>query len=114
MIKALIIDDEKHCIDRLVNLLTPSYQNTTEVIGSAQTVEKGIKDIALLKPNLIFLDVQINDKTGFDLLRSLPEINFDIIFTTAYEKFAIQAIKFSAIDYLLKPIDEEDLDIALL
>lgn len=114
MIKALIIDDEKHCIDRLLNLLIPSYQNTIEVIGSAQTVEKGIKDITLLKPDLIFLDVQINDKTGFDLLRSLPEINFDIIFTTAYEKFAIQAIKFSAIDYLLKPIDEEDLDIALL
>ena len=62
----------------------------------------------------VFLDVQIHEKTGFDLLRALPEINFAIIFTTAYEKFAIQAIKFSALDYLLKPVDEEDLNIAIL
>jgi len=114
MIKALIIDDEQHCIDRLASLLMPSHEKMVEIIGTAQSVEEGIKAIALLDPDLIFLDVQINDKTGFDLLRSLPEVNFDIIFTTAYEKFAIQAIKFSAIDYLLKPIDEEDLNVALL
>src|SRR5258708_3402884 len=80
----------------------------------ALSVQEGIEKITLLKPDLIFLDVQINGKTGFDLLRALPEINFAIIFTTAYEKFAIQAIKFSAIDYLLKPIDAADLNVALL
>ena len=114
MIKVLIIDDEQHCIDRLTHLLIPSYEKLVEIIGSARSVEEGVKAITLLKPDLVFLDVQIHEKTGFDLLRALPEINFAIIFTTAYEKFAIQAIKFSAIDYLLKPIDEDDLNIALL
>jgi two-component system, LytTR family, response regulator len=114
MIKVLIIDDEQHCIDRLVKLLSPSQNNLVEITGTALTVQDGIEKITLLKPDLIFLDVQINDKTGFDLLRALPEIDFAIIFTTAYEKFAIQAIKFSAIDYLLKPIDADDLNVALL
>jgi two-component system, LytTR family, response regulator len=114
MIKVLIIDDEQHCIDRLVKLLSPSQNNLVEITGTALTVQDGIEKITLLKPDLIFLDVQINDKTGFDLLRALPEIDFAIIFTTAYEKFAIQAIKFSAIDYLLKPIDAADLNVALL
>ena len=62
---------------------------------------------------MIFLDVQIHDRTGFDLLRECGSINFKIIFTTAYDRFAIQAIKFSAIGYLLKPIDEDDLQEAL-
>jgi two-component system, LytTR family, response regulator len=114
MIKVIIIDDEQHCIDRLVHQLIPSHEKLVEIIGSARSMEEGVKSITLLKPELVFLDVQLHEKTGFDLLRALPEINFAIIFTTAYEKFAIQAIKFSAIDYLLKPIDEEDLNIALL
>ena len=114
MIKALIIDDELHCIDRLVNLLIPSHEKMLEIAGTATNLEDGIKAITLLKPDVIFLDVQINEKTGFDLLRALPEINFAIIFTTAFERFAIQAIKFSAIDYLLKPIDAADLDVALM
>ncbi len=114
MITSLIIDDEQHCIDRLANLLLPSHEKLVEIAGTATNIEDGIKAITLLKPDLIFLDVQIHEKTGFDLLRALPEINFAIIFTTAFEKFAIQAIKFSAIDYLLKPIDDTDLNTAVL
>ena len=114
MIKVLIIDDEQHSVDRLVHLLLPSYEELVEIAGTATNIEDGTKAITLLQPDLIFLDVQIHERTGFDLLRALPEINFAIIFTTAYEKFAIQAIKFSAIDYLLKPIDAADLDVALL
>lgn len=114
MIKALIIDDEQHCIDRLEKLLEPYTHNLIDVAGSAKTIESGIQSIAILQPNLIFLDVQLEDHKGFDLLRALPGIDFDIIFTTAFEKFAIQAIKFSAIDYLLKPIDADELSIALL
>jgi len=114
MIKVLIIDDEQHCIDRLYKLLIPSQEKLIEITGSAQSVEEAIGAVTLLKPDLIFLDVQLGEKTGFDLLRALPAINFAIIFTTAFEKFAIQAIKFSAIDYLLKPIDEGDLNVALL
>ncbi len=114
MVKVLIVDDEQHCIDRLSKLLYPSHSNLLEISGTALTVEEGVEKITSLNPDLIFLDVQIDDKTGFDLLRTLPEINFAIIFTTAYEKFAIQAIKFSAIDYLLKPIDDADLNAAIV
>jgi two-component system, LytTR family, response regulator len=114
MIKVLIIDDEQHCIDRLIKLLLPSHLALVEIAGTATTIEEGMEKIMLLKPDLIFLDVQIHEHTGFDLLRALPRIHFAIIFTTAYEKFAIQAIKFSAIDYLLKPIDPIELDIALM
>lgn len=114
MIKALIIDDEEHCINRLKSLLMPSYKSMIEIVGTARTFQQAIKAITLLNPELIFLDVQLDDKTGFDLLKALPQIDFDIIFTTAYEEFAIRAIKFSAIDYLLKPIDADDLDAALL
>ena len=114
MIRALIIDDEQHCIDRLTNLLIPFHEKSIEIAGTALSMEEGIQAVSLLNPALVFLDVQINEKTGFDLLRALPEINFAIIFTTAYERFAIQAIKFSAIDYLLKPIDKDELQAALI
>ena len=89
MIRALIIDDEEHCIEGLQNLLAHDHKNIVEVAGSAKTVRDGIGAIALLRPDLVFLDVQIGNKTGFDLLRALPEINFEIIFTTAFEKFAL-------------------------
>ena len=99
MIRALIIDDEDHCIEELQSLLVNGYENFVEVTGKAKTVRDGIEAIALLRPDLVFLDVQIGEKTSFDLLRALPEINFEIIFTTAFEKFALKAIKFSALDY---------------
>lgn len=113
MIKAIIIDDEQHCIDRLTELLQRGHANDVALIGSAMSVKDGIKKIKELQPELIFLDVQIHDRTGFDLLRECGAVNFKVIFTTAYDKFAIQAIKFSAIGYLLKPIDEDDLSEAL-
>lgn len=113
MIKAIIVDDEQHCINRLSDLLKNNHAATIELLGSALSVKEGIKLIKEQKPELIFLDVQIYDRTGFDLLRECGSINFKIIFTTAYDKFAIQAIKFSAIGYLLKPIDEDDLKEAI-
>ncbi|PKP26473.1 MAG: DNA-binding response regulator [Bacteroidetes bacterium HGW-Bacteroidetes-2] len=112
MIKALIIEDEQHCIDRLILLLQP-YLNIT-ILGTFLTVETGKNGIKTLQPDLVFLDIQIHQKTGFDLLKSFQHINFQVIFTTAYDAYAVQAFKFSAIDYLLKPIDEEDLNNAIL
>lgn len=109
----MIIDDEQHCIERLSNLLQQQYADTIQLMATATSVKEGIKAIAAQQPNLVFLDVQIHDRTGFDLLRECGAINFKVIFTTAYDKFAIQAIKFSAIGYLLKPIDEDDLAEAL-
>lgn len=114
MIRALIIDDEEHCIEGLQNLLVNRHGNLVEVLGSAKTARDAIESIAVLEPDLVFLDVQMGEKTGFDILRSLPKIDFEIIFTTAFEKFALQAIKFSALDYLLKPIDVDELNAAIM
>lgn len=109
MIRAISIDDEAHCLDRLSHLLAEHCPSTIKPVGTAQSVEDGIRLIQELQPDLVFLDVQIHDKTGFDLLKSLNRVPFDVIFTTAFEKYAVQAFKFSAVDYLLKPIDPDDL-----
>lgn len=113
MIKALIIDDEQHCIDRIKRLLERNYADTIHPVAFAASVEQAIRAIEKYQPDLVFLDVQLQDGTGFDFLRACEKINFRIIFTTAYDRFAIQAIKFSAIGYLLKPVDEDDLKEAL-
>lgn len=107
MIRSLIIDDEQHCINRLSQLLEP--MGNLLLAGTYKTVEEGIRAIKDHRPQLVFLDVQIGDQTGFDLLRKLGKIEFELIFTTAYDHYAVQAFKFSAMDYLLKPIDRDDL-----
>jgi two-component system LytT family response regulator len=109
MIRTLIIDDEQHCIDRLKRLLAEHCGSTIQLLDFFQTMEDGLTAIREHQPELVFLDVQLHDKTGFDLLRQLDDINFEVIFTTAHDKYAVQAFKFSAIDYLLKPVDADDL-----
>ena len=95
------------------NLLKLIAAKALNCLAPFRSVEEGLKAIKQLKPQLVFLDVEINDKTGFDLLQQLNEINFEVIFTTAYDKYAVQAFKFSAIDYLLKPVDADDLKLAI-
>ncbi len=109
MISAIIIDDEQHCIDRLSGLLAMHCAQTIRLAGSYQTLEDGLAGIKKWQPNLVFLDVQLKEKTGFDLLKQFKEPAFSVIFTTAYEKYAVQAFRFSALDYLLKPVDAGDL-----
>lgn len=109
MIKALIIDDELHCIQRMASLLNQFAPETVYLSASATSVEEGIQAIRDHAPDLIFLDVQLHDKTAFDLLGQLPLRNFNIIFTTAYDQYAVRAFRFSALDYLLKPIDADEL-----
>jgi two-component system LytT family response regulator len=109
MIRAIIIDDEEHCVSRLHDLLDRYCSSFIAIEGVFDTVDDGIIAINALQPDLIFLDVQIHDKTGFDLLRHFKNMPCEVIFTTAFEKYAIQAFKFSAIDYLLKPVDKDDL-----
>ncbi|HRD57544.1 MAG TPA: LytTR family DNA-binding domain-containing protein [Ferruginibacter sp.] len=108
-IKAIIIDDEEHASARLTDLVEKHCNGMINLLGSFHSVKQGIHAIKTLHPHLVFLDVQIHDETGFDLLQQLPNQNFEVIFVTAYEKYAVQAFKFSAIYYLLKPVDIADL-----
>ncbi len=112
MIKAIIIDDQAESRSSLKNILALSC-NDVLVIGEAENIKLGYTLISNLKPDLVFLDVQMPGGSGFDLLEKFSTIDFKIIFTTAYDQFAIKAFKYSAFDYLLKPIDVEDLKISI-
>lgn len=104
MIKTLIIDDEQHAIDAIVNHLN-SYKDYA-ICGKAKTVEEAIELTHKHQPDLVFLDIVLGNKTGFDYLNALlPNIHFTIVFTTAYNKYAVKAFEYSALHYLLKPID---------
>ncbi|QNL51744.1 response regulator transcription factor [Olivibacter sp. SDN3] len=113
MIRTLIIDDEAHAIERLTQLLAHHCGDDIRILGHAQQFEEGFNAIQSTQPDLIFLDIEIGENTGFELLRRFDQPSFSVIFTTAYERYALQAIKFSALDYLLKPIDPEDLIVAV-
>lgn len=106
MFRILVIDDEDHMRDTLVKLLT-RHCPQVNVIGTADGVQSGIKNIHLLHPDIVLLDIQLKDGTGFDLLSALPSIDFKVIFITAFDQYAIQAFRFSAVDYLLKPVNPE-------
>jgi two-component system, LytTR family, response regulator len=112
MIKSLIIDDEQHCIDALKTDLD-KYCGNVEVASTCLSGKEGILAIKKNQPRLIFLDVEMPWMNGFEMLEMLDHINFCIIFTTAYDKFAAKAFRISAVDYLLKPVDINDLKIAV-
>ncbi len=106
--KALIIDDEIKGAKSL-QVLLGEYCKNIEVLGIAKSVEEAFKSIEALDPELIFLDIEMPDGNGFQLLEKFPQHKFQVIFTTAYEHFAIKAFKTNAVSYLLKPIDADDL-----
>jgi len=112
MITAIIIDDEQHCVEALYGDLQKFHFNI-EVLAKCNSAKEGILAIKKLKPQLIFLDVEMPWMNGFEMLELLDQIDFWIIFTTAYDKFAAKAFRISAVDYLLKPIDAGDLKAAL-
>lgn len=109
MIKAVIVDDEKHARNMLRNLLKKYCSETVELVGEASNAEDGVTLISDTQPDLVFLDIQMPGGSGFDLLSQFDELNFEVIFTTAYDKYAITAFKFSAFGYLLKPIEIQEL-----
>lgn len=111
-IRAIIIEDESFCIETLKWEL---QQNCPEVelVASCQNGAEGLKAIAEFNPDLIFLDIEMPYMNAFEMLQQVSEINFDIIFTTAYDQFALNAIKFSALDYLLKPVSSQELRAAI-
>jgi len=104
MLRALIIDDEVHMRETLVILLELHCPNVI-VVGQASGVATGKSAIQEFHPDLVFLDIQMKDGTGFDLLYQLPSIDFKVIFVTAFDQYAVQAFRCSAVDYLLKPVN---------
>ena len=112
MIRGIIVEDEIRSRDTLRGLLC-RYCKNVEIIAEADSYHSGLAAIREQQPDVVFLDIQMPDGSGFKLLEELDEIKFEIIFTTAFDQFAIKAIKYSALDYLLKPIDPEELVSAL-
>lgn len=103
MIQALIIDDEKPASE-LLSTLIREFIPDVKILGEAHSVKAGIQMINALQPELVFLDIQMPQGGGFALLRSFDKLPFSVIFTTAYDQYAIKAIQYSALDYILKPI----------
>jgi two-component system LytT family response regulator len=108
MIKAIIVDDEIHCLDTL-SILLKEYCPQVKVIEKCNSAKTAIEAIEKLDPSLVFLDIEMPMMNGFELLERFKEISFAIIFTTSYDQYAIKAIRFSALDYLLKPIEPNEL-----
>ena len=106
MIKVAIIDDEQDSRETLRLYLNELYQDI-EVAGEADDLETGLALIKSTNPDLVFLDINMPDGSGFDLLERLPHKNINVIFVTAYDQHAIRAFRYSAIDFLLKPVDPE-------
>ncbi|MCH2223520.1 MAG: LytTR family DNA-binding domain-containing protein [Crocinitomicaceae bacterium] len=112
MRKVLIIDDENRTRSLIAKMID-SFGYDIQTIPEGENVQSGIKAIQKYNPDIVFLDIQMPDGTGFDVIRSIEDKNFQVIFITAHEEFAIKAIKFSALDYLLKPVDSSELRSAL-
>ncbi len=108
----IIVDDEKDAVDSL-ELMLNDYCSGVSVIGKANSVIDAIKEIQKKKPDLVFLDVEMPHGTGFDVLDSIPNRTFEVIFVTAYNHYAVKAIKAAAIDYIMKPMDIDELIVAV-
>src|SRR6056297_777540 len=108
----IIIDDEQQVRQTLKKMLS-QLDTEIQVLGEAGNVQNGISLVKENQPDLIFLDIELTDGTGFDLLKQIEDKTFQVIFITAYHEYAINAIKFSALDYILKPFDPEDIERAI-
>lgn len=108
MLSAVIIDDESKARATLKELLN-SVCTDIEIIGEADGVASGLQLLGNVQPDVVFIDIQMADGTGFDLLDKLPKLDFYIVFATAFEEFAIKAFRYHAMNYLTKPIDPDDL-----
>lgn len=109
MIKAIIIDDELHAREYLERIIERYFSNKIILFATCKNIKEGILAIEKFSPDVLFLDINMHNESGFDLLKEIPKIEFEIIFTTAHSEFAIDAIKWSALDYLLKPVNHLEL-----
>ena len=108
MLTAIIVDDEAYCSETL-SMLLKKYCPEVLVVAVCNSGEEALRQIQAKQPQLVFLDIEMPHMNGFEVLEELPEVDFELIFTTSYDQYAIKAIRFSALDYLLKPIDREEL-----
>jgi two-component system LytT family response regulator len=112
MIKAVLVDDDPKNITILKTLLE-ELKSDIEVAGEANNVDEAVRLIPQLSPNLVFLDIEMPFGNAFDLLDKLMPVNFEIIFITAFNEYSLKAFRYSALDYLLKPVDIDDLHLAV-
>jgi two-component system LytT family response regulator len=112
MIRAIIVDDEPNCLDVLATLLE-RYCPEVTIVAACSSAEEALSVIAKENVQLLFLDIEMPHMNGFDLLQRIPRQDIQVIFTTSYDQYALKAIRFSALDYLLKPVDQEELQQAV-
>jgi two-component system LytT family response regulator len=108
MIKAILVDDEVHCLDTL-SILLQEYCPQVQIVERCRSVDAALQAISKWNLQLVFLDIEMPSKNGFELLERFDEMPFSVIFTTSYDQYAIKALHFSALDYLLKPINRKEL-----
>ena len=116
IIKAIIVDDQIEAINSLKQDLLNIFSNDIQIIGESMNLDEAVVMFKELKPDLIFLDIDLKIGTGFDFLKRIQQFkhsDYDIVFITAFNQFAIKAIKYSAFDYLLKPIDRDELELSI-
>lgn len=109
MINCVIIDDEKPARDALELMLSRYFPEKIKVLEKAESLKEGVFAIYKHNPNLVFLDIEMQDENGFNIFKYFQQVNFSVIFTTAYKEYAIKAIKVAALDYILKPVGVADL-----
>jgi two-component system LytT family response regulator len=112
MIKSIIVDDEVHCLDLMAMMLN-DYCPGVQIMEQCISAKNALTAIEKYKPDLVFLDIQMPVMNGFEMLETFEEIPFSVIFTTSFDQYAIKAIRFSALDFLLKPIDPKELVAAI-
>ncbi|WP_431293194.1 LytR/AlgR family response regulator transcription factor [Pedobacter sp. P26] len=110
--RAILVDDEVANLENL-KILLDKHCPDIKVVASASNIDEAFAQVNLHHPDLLFLDIQMGKTTGFDLLNLLTEKTFEVVFVTAYDHYGIQAVKFAALDYLLKPVDPEELKTAV-
>ncbi len=108
MIRCILIDDERNALE-MMEWLIKTYCPQVEIVAMCNSAQQGIEQILALRPDVIFLDIEMPRMNGFDMLEQFDKLFFDVVFCTAYDQFAIKAFKYSALNYLLKPVDPEDL-----
>lgn len=112
MVRCILIDDEANALE-MMEWLMKTYCPQAEIIAMCNTAEQGIEAIRMYKPDVVFLDIEMPRMNGFDMLEQVKDLSFEIVFCTAYDQFAIKAFKYAALNYLLKPVEPDELRITM-